>query len=88
MGRANEHQQLRINANQKTAMTQSVQAVCQFCGRKDAVIREEELETAAITGRAHVDCEGHAQYRALTHSELLSVRALQPGTHQITEKLQ
>jgi len=68
-------------------MTQIVQAVCQFCGREDAVIREEELEIAAITGRAHVDCEGHSQYRSLTHSELLSVRALQPNTYQTNGEL-
>lgn len=51
---------------------------CQFCGRTDARIRASEIPTARITGRAHVDCDGHAQYRNLTVEEWRTIRPLQP----------
>jgi hypothetical protein len=38
---------------------------CHICGAQDAVIRFEELKTALITGKAHVDCNGHSQYRPI-----------------------
>ena len=39
--------------------------MCNICGAQDAVIRLCELKIAQITGRAHVDCNGHAQYRSV-----------------------
>lgn len=38
---------------------------CNICGAQDAVIRCSELKTALITGRAHVDCFGHSEYRPI-----------------------
>ncbi|MBK1722805.1 hypothetical protein [Thiocystis violacea] len=43
---------------------------CRLCGRTDATIRAEELPTARSTGRAHVDCDGHAEYRPVTPAEI------------------
>ena len=47
---------------------------CFICGRTTALIRESELEMAKITGKAHIDCQGHAEYghvssRAIAESE-------------------
>lgn len=43
---------------------------CRICGRQDARIRLCELKTARITKRAHVDCNGHSEYRSLTVAEI------------------
>jgi len=43
---------------------------CNICGREDAVIRPGEIETALHSHRAHVDCQGHGQYRSVTRDEL------------------
>lgn len=43
---------------------------CTLCGRDDAAVRAEELATARITRRAHVDCGGHAVYRAVSPAEI------------------
>lgn len=42
-----------------------------FCGRNDAIIRADELDTAQITGRAHVDCAGHSHYRDVTIKDVM-----------------
>ena len=34
-------------------------------------MRESEIETALITLRAHVDCDGHSEYRHVTNGEIL-----------------
>lgn len=49
---------------------------CQFCGRTDARIRESEIPTARITGRAHIDCFGHSQYRNLSVEEWREIKPL------------
>lgn len=56
-------------------MNETIQTTCRFCGREGAAVRASELGVAAITGRAHVDCQGHAQYRALTPEEHRQVKA-------------
>ena len=43
---------------------------CDICGRMTAHIRECELKVARITHRAHVDCEGHAEYRFVSYREI------------------
>ena len=43
---------------------------CNICSRTDAVIRTCELKTARITNKAHVDCQGHSQYRPVSLDEL------------------
>ena len=43
---------------------------CHFCGRTDALIRGIELPVARFTLRAHVDCKGHSEYRAVSHKEV------------------
>ena len=43
---------------------------CGICGRDDAKVRETEIATARITGRAHVDCRGHSEYRPVTKDEI------------------
>jgi hypothetical protein len=45
---------------------------CKICGKQDAVIRVSELKTSKITGRAHVDCNGHSHYRSVTKGEIES----------------
>jgi len=35
-----------------------------------ALVRECEIETAKITRRAHVDCGGHGEYRAVSHKDI------------------
>ena len=48
---------------------------CHICGADKAQVRSCEIETALITGRAHVDCGGHAQYRSLTLEELKIIKS-------------
>lgn len=48
---------------------------CHICGSDTAQVRPCEIETALITGRAHVDCGGHAQYRYLTLEEVKQIKA-------------
>jgi hypothetical protein len=43
---------------------------CEICGRMTAKVRDCEVRTAYITGRAHVDCVGHSQYRSVRRYEL------------------
>ena len=43
---------------------------CLICGQVKGVVREEEIPTARITGRAHVDCDGHSHYRCLNTQEI------------------
>lgn len=43
---------------------------CNICGSMDADIRRIELQVAQITKKAHVDCNGHSQYRPVTRKEL------------------
>jgi hypothetical protein len=43
---------------------------CNLCGSLDAQIRPIELPTARITGKAHVDCNGHGQYRPVSREEI------------------
>ena len=43
---------------------------CNICGSNDACIRKDEIETAKITMRAHVDCDGHSQYRVVSSSDI------------------
>ncbi len=43
---------------------------CLICGKPYALIRETELSTARISGRAHVDCNGHSKYMAVMPSEI------------------
>jgi len=45
---------------------------CAICrkDREEAHIRECELDVAAISGRAHVDCSGHSMYRAVSKEEV------------------
>jgi hypothetical protein len=49
---------------------------CNICGRKDANIRQRELDTVKdtvkITRRAHVDCQGHSEYRLVSTEECLT----------------
>lgn len=49
---------------------------CNICGRDTAQVRQCEIKTALITGKAHVDCgdRGHAQYRPLTSEELKQIK--------------
>lgn len=47
---------------------------CRICGNDHATIREEEISTARITWRAHVDCNGHSQYRNITWREMFDLR--------------
>lgn len=47
---------------------------CGICGREDAVLRPCELPVAAVTGRGHVDCRGHGEYRHLSVVELVGIR--------------
>lgn len=48
---------------------------CHICGSDTAQVRQCEIEKALITGRAHVDCGGHAQYRPLTSAEVKQINA-------------
>ena len=43
---------------------------CLICGAAYALIRETEIEMARITGKAHVDCNGHSKYMTLMPSEI------------------
>jgi hypothetical protein len=43
---------------------------CSICGCYNAKVRDCELSIALITHRAHVDCDGHGAYRALSVEEL------------------
>lgn len=43
---------------------------CLICGKPYALIRETEIDMARITGKAHVDCDGHSQYMAVMPSEV------------------
>ena len=53
---------------------------CLICGRTDAVIRKGELVTAKITFRAHVDCQGHSQYRPVTRDDIDESTLTEPET--------
>ena len=49
---------------------------CRICGINGARIRAGQEEIAKITGKAHVDCAGHSEYRCvLWCSSLLSASA-------------
>ena len=57
---------------------------CGICGSNDAQIRLCEIETARITRRAHVDCWGHSEYRAVTLKEIEeSAAALRDGGEEV-----
>ena len=43
---------------------------CNICGSMDAEIRPVELPVARMTLKAHVDCNGHGQYRPVTRGEI------------------
>jgi len=43
---------------------------CRICGKQDARIRLCELKTARIARRAHIDCNGHSEYRPVTVAEV------------------
>ena len=43
---------------------------CFICDSDKAMIRQYEIQCAYHTGRAHVDCEGHSQYRPVNRSEI------------------
>lgn len=45
-------------------------AACRICGGSGARVRASEIATARISGRAHVDCAGHSEYRAVTRAEI------------------
>lgn len=44
---------------------------CLLCGSNYARIRQCELSVAKITLRAHVDCDGHSQYRDIRLLDVL-----------------
>jgi len=46
---------------------------CGICGRMTARVREIEVGMARITGKAHVDCNGHSQYRHVSKDELPNI---------------
>ena len=43
---------------------------CNICGSDDAHVRFCEIETALITGRAHIDCRGHSEYRHVDNTQI------------------
>ena len=43
---------------------------CHICGSESAIICKSEIETTKITRRAHVDCDGHSQYRGVGFEEI------------------
>lgn len=43
---------------------------CRICGREGALVRECEIQVARITLRAHVDCEGHSEYRHVSSDDV------------------
>lgn len=48
---------------------------CGICKRPEALIRVDELETAAISRRAHVDCAGgHSEYRYVSANDIIVSR--------------
>lgn len=56
---------------------------CRICHSMSALVRENELDTAENTGRAHVDCAyGHSQYRHVTDDEVLRSRE----SHKTTQE--
>ena len=63
---------------------QEANVKCYICGREDAHIREIELPTARITLRAHVDCEGHNQYRRVSRVDV--ARAQQNALKRVKEE--
>lgn len=58
---------------------------CRICGRQDARIRLCELKTARITKRAHVDCNGHSEYRSVTVADVDAAIG-EHVRHNITQK--
>lgn len=60
---------------------------CNLCGSMDAQIRPIELPTARITGKAHVDCNGHGQYRPVTREELKETTDKDTRIRNITPKM-
>jgi ribosomal protein S14 len=44
---------------------------CNICGRITASIRD--IDTARITGKAHIDCNGHSEYRHVSKEEIEEV---------------
>ena len=53
-------------------MSQNVtkKILCYVCMQMEGHIRPRELYMARITGKAHVDCNGHSQYRRVFPSEI------------------
>lgn len=49
---------------------------CNLCGSMDAQIRECELSVARYSLRAHVDCNGHGQYRAISPEDIAETKRL------------
>lgn len=49
---------------------------CNICGRMNAQIRAIELSTARHSLKAHVDCNGHSEYRAVSPSEIKETQEL------------
>lgn len=49
---------------------------CHLCGRMDALIRGIELPVARFTLRAHVDCKGHSEYRAISPEDIAETKRL------------
>lgn len=47
---------------------------CNICGGNDAKVRECEIDVAAITSRAHIDCNGHSEYRHLSFEEFAQIQ--------------
>lgn len=49
--------------------------ICRICGSTAAKIRDGELDTAYASKRAHVDCAGHSEYRAVRPIDIEEERA-------------
>jgi len=44
---------------------------CWHCQQYTARVRKSECEVALISGRAHVDCEHHSEYRYVIKKEIM-----------------
>jgi protein-arginine kinase activator protein McsA len=52
---------------------------CNICGSNEAEIRPTELSTARHSLRAHVDCSGHSEYRAVSRADVEEAQRLTKG---------
>jgi len=58
---------------------------CNICGMEGALVRECELDTAKITHRAHVQCNGHAEYRHVADEDIEEAREAYRAIERMVE---